>query len=108
MEGEGALGVRPPNFFSWRAALPLLVMVVSAFLTARAGTLGRHSPWGAGCEPSFIYLGCWHRAQKREGGEAIDSETVTPNWPSEVFFFPLLSMVVYENILSVRSSMVDF
>lgn len=108
MEGEGALGVRPPNFFSWRAALPLLVIVVSASLTSRAGTLGRHSPWGAGCEPSFIYLGCWHRAQKREGGEAIDPETVTPNRPSGAFFFPLLSMVVYENMLSVRSSMVDF
>ena len=69
---------------------------------------GKAQPLGAGCEPSFIYLGCWHRAQKREGGEAIDSETVTPNWPSELFFSPFLSVVVYENILCVWSSMVDF
>lgn len=56
--GEGALDVRPPSSFSWRAALPVLVMEVSASLIARAGTLGGYSPGVTGCEPSFIYPGC--------------------------------------------------
>lgn len=88
--GEGDLGVRPQISFSWKAALPLLVMVVSASLTARAGTLGGCSPWVTGCEPSFIYLGCWHRAQERAGGEEIGSETVTPSRPSEQSLFVFL------------------
>lgn len=59
--------------------------------------------WVTGCEPSFIYPGCWYRAQERAGREEIGSETVTPSQPSEQSCFFCHSMVGYENILSVPS-----
>lgn len=98
VSGEGTLDVRPPSS-SWRAALPLLVVVVCSSLTARAGTLGGCSPWVTGCEPSFIYPGCWHRTQEGAGREATGTESVTP---SQLFIFFLHSMVITKIYLVFR------
>lgn len=76
--------MRPLSSMSWRATPPLLlVMVVSASLTSRAGTLEGCSPWVTEYEPSFICPGCWHRAQGKAGGEQIGTESLTSSQSSE-------------------------
>lgn len=73
--GEGALQMRPLSSFSWRAALPLLVMIVSASLTSRAGTLGG---W-LGVSPASFTQGVGTELRR----EVIGSETVTLSLLSE-------------------------
>lgn len=58
LRGEGTLDVMPPQALSPGELPSLFVMLVSAFLTARAATWEGCSPWVTGCEPSFIYPGC--------------------------------------------------